>query len=527
MNAAAVVNRLWHLASLPAARRFARALDDPGRWQRQRLARLLRANADTAFGRAHGFAAIRDPDHYRRAVPLRTYAGFAPWIERIRAGETTVLTRAAVTRLVPTGGSAGGSKLIPWTAGLAAEFTASIGAWIVDLQRRCPSLRDGPAYWSISPQGPQASGGAVPIGFEDDTAYLGRALAPVMASVLAAPSCLRGIDDLAAFRHATLRCLLAQRELRLISVWNPSFLTLLLDHAQSGRERLIADIRRGGATGLPAHLMRSARPWLGADPERAKELERADWSSPTALWPRLAMISCWADAAAGLPARALARRLGGVAIQAKGLLATEAAVTIPWRGRCVAAVTGPVLEFLSADGSPRWIDELTAGSVYEVVLTTAGGLARYRLGDLVRVEGFVGRTPCLRFLGRSGATCDLVGEKLDEAFVAACLDRVVPAAGFAMLAPNPSGDGYTLFSDRAVDAATLARLDGELAANPQYALARRLAQLAPLRAFQVAGTGAAVALAHRAVGRVLGAVKPLALDRDRGWDQRLPGAYLA
>jgi len=527
MNAAGVVNRLWHLASLPAARRFARALNDPGRWQRQRLARLLRDNADTAFGRAHGFAAIRDLEHYRRAVPLRTYAGFEPWIDRIRAGEATVLTAAPVTRLIPTGGSAGGSKLIPWTSELAAEFTASIGAWIVDLQRRCPSLRDGPAYWSISPQGSPPSGGAVPIGFEDDTAYLGRALAPLMATVLAAPACLRGIDDLAAFRHATLRCLLAQRDLRLISVWNPSFLTLLLDHAQTERERLIADIRLGGASGLPAHLTRSARPWLRADPARARELEQSDWSSPAALWPRLAVVSCWADAAAGLPARALARRLGGVPIQPKGLLATEAAVTIPWRGHHVAAVTGPVLEFLSPDGSPRWIDELTDGSVYEVVLTTGGGLARYRLGDLVRVDGFIGATPCLRFLGRSGATCDLVGEKLDEVFVAVCLDRVVPDAGFAMLAPSPLGNGYTLFCDQVVDAATLARLDGELAVNPQYALARRLGQLAPLRAFQVGGTGHAAALAHRSIGRVLGAVKPLALDRDRGWHQRLPGDYVA
>lgn len=514
MSLAGVANGAWRALSAPAAKRFAQALVNPGGWQRQSLRRLLKRNATSAFGRAHGFAAIGDAQAYRDRVPLRTYQGFTPWIDRIRAGEPGVLTSSPVTRLVPTGGSTGGAKLIPWTADLGREFAAVLAAWTVDLQRSYPAVRGGPAYWSITPMGAATSEGPVAVGFADDTAYLGGLVAPLVASTLAAPGCLARIPDRHAFLHATLRCLLARRELRLISVWHPSFLGLLLDHAIAHRTALLHDLSLGGiSVPLSSGLAAAMRPWLRPDPRRAAELAKADWSSPRSLWPRLALVSCWADAEADVAARALTARLDGVPIQAKGLLATEAAISLPWRGRHVAAVNGAVVEFLAEDGTPRWMDEVRDGTTYEVVLTTGGGLYRYRLGDRVRVEGFVGRTPCLRFLGRAGAGCDLVGEKLDPAFVAACLARELPACALAVLAPSPARDGYVLLCDRLVATAHLAAVDRALAGNPQYDLARRLGQLAPLRTQRV--TVGDWLSSRRAT--CLGAVKPMALVTDPDW----------
>lgn len=104
----------------------------------------------------------------------------------------------------------------------------------------------------------------------------------------------------------------------------------------------------------------------------------------------------------------------------------------------------------------------------------------------MRVEGFVGRTPSLRFLGKEGHVCDLRGEKLHEAFVAAALSsafqRVGLAPRFALLAPADSPPiGYSIYLDASgaappPDLATL--VDEELAANPQYRLCRQLGQLA-------------------------------------------------
>ncbi len=524
---AGALNRLWHIACLPGARRFAAALADPGAVQRARLLALVRRHASSAFGRAHGFAAVRSVADFRARVPVQEWAQVAPWVERIRRGEQHVLGAEAVTRLLPTGGSGGGSKLIPWTAGLAGEFAAVLAPWIADLQRRHHAVLDGPAYWSVSPRIPELAGGALPVGFADDSAYLGGVCAALVRPLQAAPAALRGFANVEDFRYATVRCLLARPELRLISVWHPSFLGLLLDAARTHRARLLRDVAHGGLDlAVPPALLSTLAPWLGAQPRRAAALATADWDDARQLWPHLAVVSCWADGAAAVPAAALARRLGGAVLQAKGLLATEGAVSIPWGGRTVAAVTGAVLEFLAADGTPHWLDELDDGATYTVAMTTAGGLWRYRLGDLVRVEGFVQRTPCLRFLGRGDATVDLVGEKLDEAFVATCLAQAAPQAGFALLAPAPGGKtGYILYSDQC-DADVAVRLEAALARNPHYALARSLGQLAPLRCALVGAGAEAIVLAHRAAGRVLGAVKPVVLDGDPEWGRRLAAVHV-
>ena len=52
----------------------------------------------------------------------------------------------------------------------------------------------------------------------------------------------------------------------------------------------------------------------------------------------------------------------------------------------------------------RLAHELERGRTYSVVVTTGGGLYRYRLGDLVNVVGFEAGCPLLRFVGREEAS---------------------------------------------------------------------------------------------------------------------------
>src|SRR5581483_9350651 len=145
--------------------------------QARLLRRTLRANGDTAFAQAHGFADIRDARAYQRRVPAATYEDFAAAVGQIAAGETNVLTAEPVRLLEPTSGTTGGAKLIPYTAGLRRQVQRGVGAWIAALFRRRPAVRRGRAYWSLSPAfgPPRRSPGGLPIGFDDDVAYLGRA----------------------------------------------------------------------------------------------------------------------------------------------------------------------------------------------------------------------------------------------------------------------------------------------------------------------------------------------------------------
>src|SRR6266404_1584821 len=148
---AIVANALWSASNLPAYLRLRRALRSPQAAQARKLRAYLESNTHTVFGKAHRFDTIRTYEEFTRRVPLEDYESLEPWIARIRQGEVNVLTAQPVTHLVPTSGSSGARKLIPFTAGLQQEFNAAIGPWLVDLQRQKPGLIGGPAYWSMTP----------------------------------------------------------------------------------------------------------------------------------------------------------------------------------------------------------------------------------------------------------------------------------------------------------------------------------------------------------------------------------------
>ena len=527
--AAAFANSAWLASSLPAWNRFRCALNEPERTQRNILNRLIATNRNCAFGRAHGFGAIRSYDEFRERVPVVNCEELEPWVARIKRGEPAVLTQEPVTRLLPTSGSTGGRKLIPFTATFQREMNAAIGPWMVDLFRQHPSVALGPAYWSISPAlAPSAEESAVAIGFDDDSAYVGGLRQRFVETAMAVPPALRLVRDMESLRYLTLLCLLRRRGLRLVSVWHPSFLTLLLDALPTCWDELLRDIQHGGCQ-RGAQLPQEVRRAVAAEPQppRASELRAVGPDNPHALWPCLRVVSCWADAQAALPAQDLQRRLPHAVVQAKGLLATEAFISIPFRGQHPLAIASHFYEFADARGAVRLAHELQRGETYTVIVTTGGGLWRYRLGDLVEVDGFIGRTPSLRFLGRGNSVSDLCGEKLTETFVTRAIEAACAACElaprFAMLAPESEAGHwhYTLFVEGDAPAALAANLDAELRDNPHYALCRDLGQLGALQVCYVAsGAYQTFCTTVATEGRRLGEVKPQSLSPRPDWRRR-------
>jgi hypothetical protein len=202
-----------------------------------------------------------------------------------------------------------------------------------------------------------------------------------------------------AFWRLTLLALLRCRELRLVSVWHPSFFELLVGTAEHAWPELIAAVE-SGANPWAHTLPTMARPGWTASPDaqRASELRAIGASDWPRWWPRLQVLSCWGEAAAEGGWRRLGSRLPGVLVQRKGLLATEAVVTVPIADAFPLAVTSHFFEFIDERGSVR-LAELGAWS-----LTSLSPTAR----DLAlparrpRSAGSPPATPVLRFLGRAG-----------------------------------------------------------------------------------------------------------------------------
>jgi hypothetical protein len=630
-------NGLWGLLCLPDALRFRRAISSAEgvrAAQEGLLLSLLRQNRDTAYGRRQDFGSIRTVADYQRRVPLTEYEDLAPAVERIGLGHQGELTAERVRLLEPTSGSSAPTKHIPYTASLKREFRRAIAPWIVDLFRRDPGLLAGQAYWSVTPiaRAHARTPGGIPIGFEEDGEYLSPLQRRLVGATMAVPPEVKGLQDMETFRYVTLLFLLRSPALALVSVWSPTFLTLLVEPLAEWWPRLAEDVERGVISGPPAPrqagespappgrdgqnraVLRRLEAHCTPDPGRAAEVRRicagARWAQGTGaagavhrrLWPRLRVISCWADAQAGPYAAQALRLFPQARLQPKGLIATEGIVSLPLAPPGPLDSTGPpgppglpgpgavlavrshFFEFIPeaalpaapqaapqgcslgageegrSERTPLLAHQLEVGGRYEVVLTTSGGLYRYRLHDLVEVTGHAapaGGCPLLRFVGREGHVSDWFGEKLDERHVHAALEQVlsgVSAGGvrpdFAMLAcerPDPAahhqgsprdergatGPAYTLFvqAPGAADSALVAAgaaLERALLESYHYRYCRDLGQLGPLRVFRIARQAQQAYLAEcQRRGMRPGDVKPAALHRLDGWSRAFSGRFLA
>jgi hypothetical protein len=333
-----------------------------------------------------------------------------------------------------------------------------------------------------------------------------------------------------------------------MSAWNPSFLTLLFQSLDGWAERLASDLAAGScrvpaaATGDPSRDERIAAAvgplsfrTLPARARQLRQLARGGTVPIRACWPALALVSTWTDAQAARSLPDLRQRLGDVPIQGKGLLATEAVVSVPVGDAPapVLAVRGPFMEFIDsrrdgADPRPVFAHQLEVGRVYEVVISTAGGLLRYRIGDLVRVEGYHRSTPCVRFVGRADQVSDLVGEKLHAARVAEAFGALPVLQGgdarvrFLMLAPEwTTPPAYHLYVEAELGDEALAQLasdvDLRLGENHHYGYARALGQLGPVRAVRVRDGARGYESRLAALGQRTGVIKPADLHLQPGW----------
>jgi len=417
-----------------------RWLAPPGdAWSRLRQA--LEEHADSAFGRAHGFHAIHSPEDFRNAIPPMDYEAHRSWIDRAAAGEAGVLACDPILGYERTSGTSSRAKWIPLTEGLQHEFTRGLASWFEGWKSRCPEVFEGRAYWAISPPGMnlETTPGSLPVGMTHDAAYFSADIGEKLSEWLVIPEL--GGESEAVFEE-TADALLAARDLSIISVWSPTFL-LGIDAA----------VRR----------MRGDVPWRQ-------------------LWPRLALVSCWADASSAPWISRLNERLGGIALEAKGLLATEGITSLPDAvdGSPRLAAECHSHEFMDEAGDFTELCDLRIGSVYEVLLTTAGGLFRYRSGDRVRVSGIgTDGLPRLRFVGRVGIISDLVGEKLHEDQV---LEALVGCGGNGFLVADPDRPGYDLWLEETSRAELFGHL---LRRNPYFDQALSLRQLGPLRVRQL------------------------------------------
>ncbi len=119
---------------------------DPGAAQAAVLRRLLRANQDTTFGRAHGFSSLGSPRAYQAAVPVQRYGDLAPHVDAQRVTGTPALTAEPPIFYAQTSGTTGTPKYVPVTRTMLRLYRDEQATFSYLQYRACPAAFDGAAF---------------------------------------------------------------------------------------------------------------------------------------------------------------------------------------------------------------------------------------------------------------------------------------------------------------------------------------------------------------------------------------------
>ncbi|MBE9211333.1 GH3 auxin-responsive promoter family protein [Plectonema cf. radiosum LEGE 06105] len=468
-----------------ASRDFYQALENPESAQQKVRKEILKNLIKSDYGR---YLRVKTIEDWHR-IPIVEYHNIENWIHTQQQDKTYLLTSEKIVFYEKTSGSRGAAKFIPYTNSLRRSFNQMFCIWTHDLIKYGPKFTTGKLYFCISPQLAENKPFPKPSAcksLKDDSEYLDGWLKWVMSQFLVFPSGLNKISDAEKFKHQLAQSLLISENLEIISIWSPTFLKVILDYIQNNRKQLALEL----ATKMSAkRRLMLLQPHLFQQVSINQKLSQInrDKIAWNLLWSELKLISCWDSANAADGADFLRSLFPNVLVQGKGLLATEAPMTIPLipaKG-CVPLLNEVFFEFLDESGFIYQLHELKQGKIYEIIISQKGGLYRYRIGDRVCFTHSYLNTPCLEFVGRQKEVSDLVGEKLHSEFVREILETL-PLEGtcFKSLVPvKYPKEHYILLIDTAkINPAKIAlQLEESLQKSSDYHRARLLEQLQPVQ----------------------------------------------
>ena len=464
--------------------------------QNEVLRSILSTNANCRYGLEYGFAKINGADDYR-ALPFMTYDHVASF-QDFWSDPGNFCEGRLVARFL-TSGSSSTPKKIPVTSQLVRQKAAAFAVYWDSIYAAHPTLKTGNFIANFADSGGSTRGADGVLETAETTFWNQRMQGFQNSARWPVGRHLTAIESPELRYYAAVRLAL-QSDLHCMMSLNPStlvrFCTTIRDYAGPLSRGLEAGdwghTELDEATHLPDKLASA----LTSDSDAARRLKSAvqtDDFQLRAIWPTLELVICWLSGLVEPYLRLLRRHTDGIDYRDYITQASECMMAIPVddnQSGGLLAHTSHFFEFIperNAD-EPRpetlgaW--ELTPGEQYEIVVTTGGGLYRYRTSDCIRVESYRGSIPLISFQYRLGKTSSITGEKLTEKQVltalnapAACANPdlartiVFPRTGeqphYAILVPESNVPATWGAGDAAAWAADLDKALADV--NPEYA----------------------------------------------------------
>ncbi len=396
--------------------------------QERVLLEKVALNADSDFGREHHFERIKSYGDFIANVPISRYEQIQPYVDRVRSGQTGALLGSGQRLLMfaLTSGTTAEPKFIPVTQKFLADYRRG---WTVFGAKMFSDHREAilrPILQVTSPMDEFRSEGGTPCGAI--TGLMASTQRRLVRRYYATPLCVGHIGESLA-KYYTIMRLAIGRDVALMITANPATQLRLASVADEYRESLIRDMYDGTLTPqMPVErdIRGQLAAYLKPRPDVARRLERLV-SEHGALLPkhyrRLSFLANWTGGTLGLYLQSFGHYFGDLPVRDIGLLASEGRMSIPLEEGSPAGILdfqNGFFEFVPADqiewDSPEVLrgGELEVGQDYFILLSTASGLYRYDIGDMVRVVDYLGQAPVIEFLHKGAHVSSMTGEKLTE-----------------------------------------------------------------------------------------------------------------
>lgn len=419
--------------------------------QEFKLLQLIRSNEDTAYGKIHSFSTIRSIEDYQKAVPINDYDTLKPYILKSAAGDRQVLTREDPLMFATTSGTTGARKLIPVTHSYMREFRRASTVSGYNLLQHFPTVARGVTLSIFSKAEEGRTEAGIPYGaisgrlYQEEPKLIKKFVAPIPYEVFL-------IEDYESRYYTILRLALTM-PVSSIYTLNPSTIMILAKRLAYYGPQLVADIRDGQLrppTAIPNAIAQTLTGLLTARPTLAKRLAGlldANLFVPDRIWPGLSLIACWTKASAAFYLQDFPEFFGSTAVCDITYGASEGRGTVFLSPReQMLAIGCHFFEFIQEDdidsAHPQTLtaEQLEIGKNYYILFTTAAGLYRYHINDIVKVVGWHNTTPLLEFLHKGGNISSFTGEKLTESqvtdAVSQCLKELAIGCAFFTVIPQ-------------------------------------------------------------------------------------------
>jgi len=451
----ALIKRLAGRPIANRARRLAAEfLDQTGRArsvQRDLLMARIARNADSQFGRDHHFGEIRTPDDFRKRVPIGDYNRHEPYIDRVRRGEVSALFGPGtdVLMFAMTSGTTNRPKTIPVTREALKDYREGWTIWGIQAFDGHPDMIERglrPILQIASDWRESHTAAGIPCGAI--TGLTASMQNPLVRTTYCMPACASRIKDVEAKYYVALRFSIA-RDLGTVIAANPSTILNMIRLGDRERETLIRDLRDGTIASkwpIPDEIRSQIRFRTRIRRREAANrlegiVEKSGRLLPRDYWPNLQFLSNWMGGTMRAYLRGYPEFFGDKPVRDVGLIASEGRMTIPIEDGTAAGVLDirhHYFEFIPEEQgdleNPDTVEaaDLVEGRNYFIILTTAGGLYRYNIFDLVRCVGFHGEAPVVEFLNKGAHFSSLTGEKLSEHQVVAAVEAAQRAEGIRL-----------------------------------------------------------------------------------------------